>query len=124
MFHIYQGSYNTERFNEFVEHHVLPKCEPGYTVLVIDNCNIHRSPRLKELCAEANVQLAFLPPYSPDLNPIEQTFHALKMWIRRNRELITSERYIGNFEAFLYLAVESFMEGKDARGYYRDACIG
>lgn len=112
---IYQGSYNTERFNEFVRLRVLPICQPG-TIIVLDNCDIHRSQKLKNLCVEAGVELAFLPPCSPDLNPIEQSFHALKEWIRRNRSL--ARDYDDNFEAFLQLEVESFMEGKDARGYY------
>jgi hypothetical protein len=75
---IYQGSYNSARFNEFVQLCVLPQCQAGWSVLVMDNCNIHCSSELQDLCKEAGVELAFLPPYSPDLNPIEQSFHALK----------------------------------------------
>jgi transposase len=53
-------------------------------VLVLDNASIHRSPRLRELCEAYSVALEFLPPYSPDFNPIEATFHNLKAWIQRN----------------------------------------
>jgi transposase len=53
-------------------------------VLVIDNASFHRSDRVEELCAEAGVILVYLPPYSPDLNPIEEFFAKLKAFIRRN----------------------------------------
>jgi hypothetical protein len=90
--------------------------------LVIDNANIHRSVELQEMCKEAGIELAFLPPYSPDLNPIEQSFHALKTWMRRHQDL--AKQYKDDYEEFMWLAVRSFMEGKDARGYFRSACIG
>jgi transposase len=48
----------------------------------MDELNTHRAHELVELCREAGVELAFLPPYSPDFNPIEQSFHALKEWMR------------------------------------------
>ena len=121
---IYQESYNAFRFNEFIHLRVLPQCISGWLVLIIDNANSHRSDELKKLCREAGVELAFLPPYSPDFNPIEQSFHALKMWIRRNQKLTRSRRYKNDFEAFLWLAVRSFMEGKDARGYFQSSYIG
>ena len=60
----------------------------------------------------------FLPPYSPDFNPIKESFSALKAWIRRHRELVDS---FEDFGKFLILGVEEFMEGKDARGYFRSA---
>ena len=65
--------------------------------------------------------LEFLPPYSPDFNPIEESFSALKAWIRRNRELVEA---FDDFGDFLTLAIEEFMRGKDAHGYFRSAGIG
>jgi transposase len=55
---------------------------------------------------DAGVVLAFLPPYSPDLNPIELSFAQLKRWIQRNREL--SQRM--EFDDFLRLALETLRE--------------
>ena len=53
-------------------------------MLICDNHKTHKSQELVDMCLEAGVQLAFLPPYSPDLNPIETLFSILKAWIRRN----------------------------------------
>jgi len=69
----------------------------------MDNASIHKSQELSDMCIAAGVQLLFLPPYSPDLNPIEQSFSTLKAWIKRNREL--QESYPKHFERFLDLAV-------------------
>ncbi len=73
------------------------------------------------MCEETGVVLEFLPPYSPNFNPIEESFSALKAWIRRNRRLADA---FEDFSDFLTLAVEEFMQGKDARGYFRSAGVG
>jgi transposase len=120
---IFHGSFNTERFNEFIHLRVLPLCQPGYSVLVLDNCGIHQSGELKDICREADVELAFLPPYSPNLNLIEQSFHVLKQWMQRHQDLAKSEAYQDNPERFIWFAVDSFMEGKDIKGYFQDTHI-
>jgi transposase len=53
----------------------------------MDNASFHRSDRLDQLCAAAGVKLLYLPPYSPDLNPIEEFFAELKAFIKRNWQL-------------------------------------
>jgi len=47
-------------------------------VLILDNASISKSPKLQSMCEERGVLLKFLPPYSPDFNPIENTFKDLK----------------------------------------------
>ena len=82
------------------------------SVLILNNAFCHRSQELKDICEEAGVVLEFLPPYSPDFNPIEESFSALKAWVRRNRQLVDS---FEDFGEFLILGVEEFMEGKCQR---------
>jgi transposase len=53
-------------------------------VLVMDNASFHHGEAVKELCLRAGVKLVFLPPYSPNLNPIEEFFGDLKRFMRRN----------------------------------------
>ena len=94
---IFQGAFTSELFETFVEHKVLPNCTPypgPRSIIILDNASIHKSKRLQELCDQAGVVLEFLPPYSPDLNPIEATFKDLKAWIKRNHVLAD------NFESF------------------------
>ena len=121
---IYHGGYNSARFNHFIRTKLLPRMNPfpgPRSVLILDNASCHRSQELKDMCEEAGVVLEFLPPYSPDFNPIEESFSALKAWVRRNRQLVDGFQDFGDF---LTLGVEEFMEGKDARGYFRSAGIG
>lgn len=86
-YRVLQGSITSEIFEDFLEQDVLPQCTPypgPRSIIVIDNASIHRSERVKELCAAAGVVLEFLPPYSPDYNPIEQSFRAMKAWMHKH----------------------------------------
>ena len=56
-------------------------------MLVMDNARVHHGGRVAQLCAAAEVLLLYLPPYSPDLNPIEKVFSVLKSQLKRNRVL-------------------------------------
>lgn len=83
---VFQGSTDSAVFEDFIEQ-LLQHCgrwpEPK-SVLVMDNASFHHSERVRELCEGAGVRLEFLPPYSPDLNPIEDFFGVLKGFIRKN----------------------------------------
>lgn len=59
--------------------------EPS-SVLIIDNCQIHHRKEVQQLCEEHGVLLKYLPPYSPDLNPIEECFSFMKGYIRQHGE--------------------------------------
>lgn len=99
---IFQGSITQAMFNWFVAERVLPYLQPGM-VIVLDNASIHKDLALKALIEAAGMVLVFLPPYSPELNPIEQTFNTLKAWIRRNA--VMAQRF-SDYGAFLGYAVE------------------
>lgn len=125
---IYQSSITAALFNDFVKNQVLPLCSrDGHgprSVLVLDNARTHWNEELKEMCAEANVLLARLPPYSPDFNPIEISFAILKAWIKRNSQLISA--YIeenGGFGQFLYDAVCDHQATGDPENLFRLAGI-
>jgi hypothetical protein len=62
-----------------------------------------------------------LPPYSPDLNPIEETFHALKAFIRKHQDM--ANVFGENYQGFLWWALGEFMAGKTAHNYFRNAFI-
>jgi len=73
---------------------------------------------MQRLCHNAGVALAFLPPYSPDFNPIEESFAEMKAWMRKNYTL--QENY-ETFEGFLEVAVQ-YMAAK-AGNHFRSCYI-
>ena len=79
---VVEGAADTNVFATYLERILLPELSAG-DVIVLDNLNVHRSPRVRNLCEAAGVRLLFLPPYSPDLNPIERMFSKLKTALRR-----------------------------------------
>ena len=81
--------------------HYIPYPGPR-SILILDNALIYKLARLRDLCEEHGVLLVFLPPYSPDYNPIEAAFKDLKAWIKRNYRLAETFK---SFEAFLHFAV-------------------
>jgi hypothetical protein len=82
---VYRGSTDLELFEDFIEqllHHCGRWPEPR-SVLIMDNSSFHYSDRIDQVCLDAGVKLVYLPPYSPDLNPIEEFFAELKAFIKR-----------------------------------------
>ncbi|KAI4841374.1 hypothetical protein E4T44_07831 [Aureobasidium sp. EXF-8845] len=77
-------------YEYWLEAVILPQCEPfpgKRSIVVMDNCSTHHSNKITQLGERFGVHLLYLPPYSPHLNPIELTFHLLKQWLRRWRDL-------------------------------------
>ena len=115
-------------FNNFIQFNILPHCgrfenDDALSVIICDNASIHHNIVLKRLCAEAGVLLEYLPPYSPDLNPIETSFAILKSWIRRHSDiaqLYADERCFGHF---LDLAVRSQAGHGDPGNLFRQSGI-
>lgn len=79
------GAFCGGAFLEFVKHSLIPNLKIG-DVVIMDNAQIHKNPRVRELIEEAGFVLMFQPPYSPDLNPIEHLWSPLKEAIRRKIE--------------------------------------
>jgi len=77
---------------------VLLPALPRGSVLVLDNARFHQSPTTAKLVRDAGCELMFLPPYSPDLNPIEKAFSKIKHWMRlaQKRTQEGLSRYIAN----------------------------
>lgn len=68
-------------FETWVEKVLIKELKPGQ-VVVMDNASFHTSEKTKELLASVGCRLIFLPPYSPDLNPIEKFWAHMKRWIK------------------------------------------
>ena len=78
---VIDGAVNAAVFEAFVEQVLVPSLRPG-DVVVLDNLSSHKSARTRALIEAAGAELVFLPPYSPDLNPIEMVFAKIKQTLR------------------------------------------
>jgi len=78
---VVDGAVNRDVFEAFVEQVLVPELRPG-DIVVMDNLSSHKSVRTRELIEGAGARLIFLPPYSPDLNPIEMVFAKVKQLLR------------------------------------------
>lgn len=72
-------------FQVYVEKVLIPTLKPG-DIVVMDNLPAHNLPAAQKAIAQAKAELMFLPPYSPDFNPIEMAFSKLKVLLRAKAE--------------------------------------
>ncbi len=79
---VVDGAINGDVFEAFVEHVLVPELESG-DIVVMDNLSSHKRERVRKLVEATGAQLRYLPPYSPDLNPIEQVFSKIKQLLRK-----------------------------------------
>jgi len=78
---VVDGAVNGDVFEAFIAQVLAPQLRPG-DVVVMDNLGSHKRARTRELIESAGAELEFLPPYSPDLNPIEMIFSKIKQRLR------------------------------------------
>ena len=78
---VVDGAVNSDVFEAFVEQVLAPQLKPG-DIVVMDNLSSHKRLRTRQLIEAAGAELVFLPPYSPDLNPIEMIFAKVKQLLR------------------------------------------
>ncbi len=78
---VFDGAVNGARFRAWVEQALVPTLRPG-DIVVMDNLGSHKVAGVREAIETAGAELRYLPPYSPDLNPIEQVFAKLKTLLR------------------------------------------
>jgi transposase len=82
---VIDGPINGESFLAYVEQVLVPTLKPG-DIVIIDNLGSHKGNAVRRAIRAAGARLFFLPPYSPDLNPIEQVFAKLKTLLRKAAE--------------------------------------
>lgn len=93
---VFDGPINGTSFRAYVEQVLLPTLRPG-DIVVMDNLGSHKAAAIRRIIKAAGARLWFLPPYSPDLNPIEQIFAKVKHWMRmaQKRSVEDTWRHIG-----------------------------
>ncbi len=79
---VLDGPINRAAFEIYVEMILVPELRPG-DIVILDNLSSHKGPRVRALIEAAGARLLYLPPYSPDFNPIENAFAKLKALLRK-----------------------------------------
>lgn len=87
------------------------------SVIVMDNARIHHDGELIELLKELGCHVVFLPPYSPDYNPIEKAFSTIKLWIKHNRDFMEA----CNDPIYALLVACSQITPQMARSYFESS---
>ena len=82
---VIDGPMNGNAFLAYVEQILVPPLKPN-DIVVLDNLSAHKGPGIREAIEGAGAKLLYLPPYSPDFNPIEQLFAKLKALLRKAAE--------------------------------------
>jgi len=105
------GAVDAQMFEAYLERVLLPELCPG-RIVVMDNLSAHKTQKVRELIEGAGCELLYLPPYSPDLNPIEEAFSKIK-GILRKAEARTREALVDAIDP----AISSITE-EDAWGFF------
>lgn len=80
----YQGGTTKERFTEYLKNKLIPKLKKG-SIIVMDNLRTHHSKEAVKIIKKAKMIPLFLPPYSPDFNPIEKMWSKIKSFLRMKK---------------------------------------
>lgn len=93
---VFDGPINGTCFKAYVEQVLVPTLRPG-DIVIMDNLGSHKAKVIRSTIKTAGARLWFLPPYSPDLNPIEQTFSQIKHWMRiaQKRTIEETWKFLG-----------------------------
>jgi transposase len=109
-----EGATNRKVFETYVEQILAPTLRRGQVVMM-DNLTAHKGERVKELIEERGCELIYLPPYSPDFNPIEEAFSKIKALVRK-AEARTREALVEAIGRGI-----SMVTAEDTQGYF-DHC--
>jgi len=109
---VIDGAINGDLFVAYVEQVLVPTLQPG-DVVIMDNLSSHKRVRVRQAIEAAGGHLLYLPPYSPDLNPIEQAFAKLKALLRK-----AQERTLEGLWTFLGRALDAFASA-ECQNYFR-----
>lgn len=106
------GSMNSDSFEAYVEQFVCPVLQPG-DIVVVDNLSAHKQKSIRALVEASSARLLYLPPYSPDLSPIEPCWSKVKTFLRA-----AAARTLDALDGALVEALRS-ISPSDAKGWFR-----
>ena len=109
---VYQGGTTAERFAEYLENILLPTLY-GNDIIIMDNMRSHHAKVVKGILDSSGIKYLYLPPYSPDLNPIEKMWSKIKAYLRKVKVRTASELPGAIEKAF------STVRPSDCSGWFR-----
>ena len=111
---VLDGPINRDAFETYLEKVLIPELRPG-AIVIMDNLSSHKGPRVRQMIEAANAGLLYLPPYSPDFNPIENAFSKLKAHLRK-----AAERTVDGLWAAIGRIIDTFTPA-ECRNYFAAA---
>jgi transposase len=114
---VFDGPINGEKFRAYVEQVLAPTLRPG-EIVVVDNLGAHKVAGVRQTIEAAGAERRFLPPYSPDLDPIEQVFAKVKGALRK-----MAKRTVDGLWDAIAVAIDDFPPD-ECRNYFRKAGYG
>lgn len=107
-----RGGVGSREFRRFIERQLIPHLRPGH-IVCMDNLNAHKNAKVRQLIEGTGASILFLPPYSPDLNPIEAAWAKVKHLIRKR-----AARTVEQLRRTIYAAWKR-ISASDVRGWFR-----
>ncbi len=111
---VLDGPINRIAFETYVEEVLVPELGSG-DIVIMDNLSSHKGPRVRQMIEAAGASLLFLPPYSPDFNPIENAFSKLKAHLRK-----AAERTVDGLWSAIGRVIDLFTPA-ECRNYFKAA---
>ena len=116
------GATNGARFRSYVADSLVPMLQPGDTV-ILDNLQAHKVAGVREAIEAVGARVLYLPPYSPDLNPIEQIFAKLKHLLRTVGARTVPDLWAAIRDAFARFTPDECRNCLTAAGYEDDSAV-
>ena len=113
---VFDGATNGMRFRAYVTDILAPVLRPGDTV-ILDNLNAHKVAGVREVIEAVGARVLYLPPYSPDFNPIEQVFAKVKALLRTAAARTAADLTIAIADAFAAVRPDECRNYLTAAGY-------
>ena len=119
------GKVDGAMFRDFVDRHLLRHLMPfngtnPHSIVMLDNCSIHYAEDIVPLMESTGALVIFLPPYSPDLNPIEEAFSSIKSFLKAN-EVLLQDTVTPNVIEEVITAACANITDKDCQAWIRDS---
>lgn len=102
------GPINRNAFQAYVDQVLVPELRPG-DIVVVDNLSSHKGPAVRLAIEAVGARLLYLPPYSPDFNPIENAFSKLNALLRK-----VAERTVGALRDRIVILLKAFTPAESA----------